>query len=307
MRCKPSDQSSIASRRGLYSARCPVTNSAFDFFWEAVEKTLVEVFASRSDQLSELRSEISGLPRDEQECFFHQEPLHLVEDFLDKRATPRQAQLYASLAESWQIEMRQVLACDHHGSMKPKLKAALSEAGFRVIETTSLRRSLEAIRHQRPELIIVWPATKPGEVELSAIAGACASLDDARSVPVIIMGDSTYDGRIGEWTSIGGSTWKLADSNQSFEDTVDLAKDLIGVKKAAKTPSSAGERTFYIPRIGTCLVVAGFMRSEDVERTLKEKKPTERFGDVAVRLKLIKKEDLNDVLARQAALRTIQS
>ncbi len=116
-----------------------------------------------------------------------------------------------------------ILVCDHRGDRTAALVRLFSDEGVRVATTANLRRTLQRIERDQPELIVVRPLVPGGRVELEAIDGARAG--DA-PIPMLVVADRADPGPALEATAcLTTSAWDLVyDDAPRAEIEVRLAK-----------------------------------------------------------------------------------
>jgi DNA-binding response OmpR family regulator len=81
--------------------------------------------------------------------------------------------------------MRRILLVGEDGELAEDLKGKLADLGFRMSSVSLGQRALEAVWHDRPDLILVHYSTNPGKVR-----SFCKELkkdDEARGVPIVAL------------------------------------------------------------------------------------------------------------------------
>ena len=119
-----------------------------------------------------------------------------------------------------------ILFCDHRGEHSAEVLQVLEGLGYRVVNSSFLRHSLETIVESRPSLVIVDSLSRQGLVEVRAIDRARASdsepthespTNGKAPTAILIVADEDVP-RIGGESALTGGPWDVIRSDAPTEE-----------------------------------------------------------------------------------------
>jgi diguanylate cyclase (GGDEF)-like protein len=135
-----------------------------------------------------------------------------------------------------------VLVCDHRGSSDTHVVALLSELGFDVVHSRTLRRSIESVASLQPSLVIVDPMAGAAAAELGALdrargkAGPCGLLlvvDSAAPLPGSLVAPGAPAGGPLDWVRRGAPRDELAARVETLMRQIERQREMERLRHVA--------------------------------------------------------------------------